>query len=168
MPRIKFTTTSYEECKNDLIEFRNANRDTMRDGSYFDWRYLERPSEQKPIIVWAETEQGVKVGALSLIPHHFTINNKAAYVGLLGDISVAKEWRGKGIAQQMFKYLSETEAARQLSACLVLPNEAAARSLMKADWRVIATIDRYVKFINVEKRLRQSLRAPWLSRLVAL
>jgi GNAT superfamily N-acetyltransferase len=167
MIRIKFVIASYEECKKDFIEFRNANRETKRDGTYFDWRYLERPNEQKPIIVWAETEQGVKIGALSLIPHHYLIYNMIADVGILGDISVAKEWRGKGIAQQMFKYLSGTEAAKQLSACLVLPNEAAARPLMKVDWRTISTMTRYVKLIDVEKRLRRPLRASWLSKPAA-
>jgi len=167
MPQTKFIIASYEKCKKDFIEFRNANRDTKRDASYFDWRYLGRPNEQKPIIVWAEAEQGVKIGALSLIPHHYLINNKVAHVGVLGDISVAKEWRGKGIAQQMFKYLSEAESARKLSACLVLPNEAAARPLMKANWRTISTMTRYVKLIDVEKRLRKPLKASWLSRPVS-
>ena len=158
---------SYEECKAEFVSFRNANRDTYRDEAYFDWRYLRRPCELKPVIIWAETHAGVKIGALSLAPHLYMINNRLSLVGILGDISVAQEWRGKGIAQEMFKYLAETETAKKVGAGFVLSNEAASRPLMKANWRTISTMTRYVKLINVENRLSSSLRTTWLSKPVA-
>ena len=168
MSQIILSRHTYESCKEEFIAFRNANRDTIRDAAYFDWRYSGRPNERKPIIIWAENGKGEKIGALSLIPHHYIIDNNVASVGLLGDISVAEEWRGKGVAQKMFRYLAETEAMRKLPVSLVLPNETASRSLEKADWRTISTLDRYVKFINIDHGLRRMLKVDWLSRLVAL
>jgi GNAT superfamily N-acetyltransferase len=167
MSDIKLFTANYKDCKNDLIHFRNSNRDTERDEAYFDWRYLRRPNGLDPIIVWAENGEGRKIGALSLIPHHYMVNNSAALVGVLGDISVAKDWRGKGIAHRMFSYLSETEAVRKLSASLVLPNEAASGPLAKANWQTISTMERHVKFFKVEKKFLQLFRVSWLSKLAA-
>ncbi len=158
---------TYENCRDSFIAFRNANREIARGRTYFDWRYLQRPNGEKPIIIWAENEAREKIGSLSLIPHYYMIDNRVELVGLLGDISVAKEWRRKGVAKQMFRYLAKTEAVKQLRACLVLPNEAATRPLMKANWRTVSTMTRYVKLINVEKKLERLFGAGWLSRLIA-
>jgi len=132
-----------------LINFKNANRSVKQDALYFDWRYKERPNNgHKPVIIWAETAQGEKIGSCSFIPHHFMVDDTVNAVGVLGDISVAKEWRGKGIAQQMFTYFSKTESARKFNFCFVLPNEGAFRPLKKTGWHTISKLDRYVKINN--------------------
>lgn len=167
MSDITLFSARYNDCKSDVISFRNANRDTVRDEAYFDWRYVQRPNGQEPIIIWAENGRGEKIGALSLIPHHYMVHDALTLVGMLGDISVAKAWRSKGIAHMMFRYLSELEATKKLRANLVLPNEAASSPLAKADWRMLSTMERHVKFIDVEKKVRQLLKVSWLSKLIA-
>lgn len=151
---IKFSTSTYEKCKQEFIAFKNANRDAERDEKHFDWRYLERPCELKPVIVWAENGNGKKIGALSVVPHHYSIDNKAYPLGILGDISVAKECRGQGIAKQMFNYLSGLDEIKKLKACIVLPNEDAARPLEKSGWQTVTKLERYVKILDVKKRLK--------------
>lgn len=168
MKGVRCFSSNYEECKGELLSFRNANRDEKRDMHYFDWRYLGRPNKAEPIIVWAESDHGEKIGALSVILHHFIVNNRIDHIGILGDISVVKEWRGRGIAQQMFRYLTETEEVKQIRAMVVLPNKDAARALVKSGWRNIAIMQRYAKLIKVERKLTELLNLGWLSRLVAI
>lgn len=169
MTNITLSIVPYEDCKEALISFRNTNRTDERNELYFDWRYLERPnSGQKPIIVWAETEYGEKIGSCSIIPHHFSIDNMVHLIGVLGDISVVKHWRGKGIAQRMFKYLSGSEAVRKFKFCFVLPNEAAARPLAKTGWQIISKIDRYVKVIDVKEKLTSYIKSSWLSSALSI
>jgi predicted acetyltransferase len=153
----------YEKCKADLLAFRNANRQTKQDETYIDWRYAGRPCKLQPIIVWAETDRGGKIGSLSLIPHHYMINNRVVPLGVLGDISVAEQWRGRGVARRMFRYLSELEEVKQLEACIVLPNEDAAAPLQKTGWQTITETDRFVKIL----RFKEMFHRKWGSRMAS-
>src|SRR3972149_2265887 len=123
MTDIKFSATGYEQCRAHFIQFRNANRDADQREAYFDGRKANRPGGPQPIIVWAETVEGKRVGSLSLVPHHYLINNAISLVGVLGDISVERAWRGKGIAKRMFGFLAKLEEVRPFAACIVLPND---------------------------------------------
>ena len=168
MADIRFLTTSYEKCKYDFIAFKNANRATKQTETYFDWRYLNRPwNKLKPIIIWAESSEGKKIGSLSLVSHYYMINNRLSPVGVMGDISVEKNWRGKGIAKQMFDYLSGLEHVNNFEVCIVMPSEDAARPLEKAHWKPTTRLERYVKRIDFEKTLGSKFKSGRLSTVVA-
>jgi RimJ/RimL family protein N-acetyltransferase len=161
MSNVTFSTVDYDQGKADLLVIRNANRDTTRDAAYMAWRYLDRPTKLPPLVVFAETSAGRKIGSLSVIPHEYAIDNITIPVGILGDISVEKTWRGKGIAEQMIQFLSGLEAFQRMAAGIVLPNEAAARPLQKCGWRTVATLRRYVRVLDIEALLRQRFNAKW-------
>jgi hypothetical protein len=167
MNGIRCFSAAYEECKEELLAFRNANRDEKRDIQYFDWRYLGRPNKAKPIIVWAESEKSDRIGALSVIPHHFSVDNASYCFGVLGDISISKLWRGKGIAKQMFKYLSELEEIKHLGICLVLPNEQASHPLESANWKTVSKLQRYVQVIDATKIISEKKRRTFYSTPIA-
>lgn len=155
MTEIKLFSAVYEECKKDVISFRNANRDIRRDEAYFDWRYLQRPCRLKPVIVWAESPEGSKIGSLTLIPHDFYVYDRVLPLGVLGDISVAKEWRGKGIAVRMLEYLSSVDEVNKLAACVVLPNKEASRPLARTGWIEATRLVRYVKILDVSPAVKE-------------
>lgn len=165
---VELSVASYQQCKPDLMRVRNANRDDARDESYFDWRYLGRPGGRPPVIVLARNGKGEAVGALSLIPHSYWIEDAMVAVGLLGDISVAREWRGRSIAQRMFRFLSELEAIRELKCCVVLPNEPAARPLEKTGWSNVSRLDRYIRIVSIERALRKRSCPRWLAKALSL
>jgi hypothetical protein len=144
---------SYETCKNDLVSFRNANRELERGLDYLDWRYTRRPCEVKPLILWAETVSGDRIGVLSMIPNDFSVDNKPCRLGILGDVSVGVEWRGKGVLTRMLKHLSKKGEVDGLGGCLVLPNEDAAGGFRRAEWKTVLRVERYVKIIDFEKRI---------------
>jgi GNAT superfamily N-acetyltransferase len=158
MPDIKFFSAPYEKYRQDLMTLRNANRETIRNRPYFDWRYLGRPNGSEPIVILAENGDGRKIGAFTVTPHHYLINNKVHLLGKLGDISVAKEWRGHGVATGMLEYLSECRETKNLTGYTALPNQDAARSLKKTGWQVASKTDRYIKIIRFGEKFRQKFQ----------
>lgn len=160
MHDVRCRTSFYDSCRYDFIAFKNANRDIKQSKPYFDWRYLEKPIDLKPVIVWAENEIAEKVGSLSITPHLYVADNQTYLLGILGDISVSKNWRGKGVAVQMFEYLFKIEGAKNFRAFLVMPNEAAARSLEKAGWRTVLKMQRFVKLLTLDEKIGLS---GWMS-----
>lgn len=151
---IELSAVPYEQCKKDLVEFRNRNRQTGRGLDYFDWRYLKRPSGRQPIIVQAVEKGAGMVGSLSLIPHEYSVNGAPCLFGVLGDISVSESARGKGIAGRMLNYLQGLKEVSTLRACIVLPNDEASRPLQKARWETKSNVERHVKILDIEGALR--------------
>jgi len=169
MSEIRISAVDYAACRADLLSFRNANRETPRDETYLGWRYERRPNTLKPIIVFSANGTGRKIGCLSVTPHDYAIGSHTCSIGILGDISVDKDWRGKGIAEGMINYLNGLHAFQNLAAGVVLPNEAAARSLSKCGWQTVTKLRRYVKILNVEATLEGWFGETWLTtRLAAL
>lgn len=169
------TALPYEECKKDLMAFRNQNRAACRDSRYFDWRYLKRPSGRAPVIVWALEKSGSPAGSLSLIPHEYFIGGRSRTVGVLGDISVSEKMRGRGIAGAMLGYLGRLKEVRELDGCMVLPNEEAARPLQKAGWNKRSCLERHVKLLDLKSQISKkagaiaaSVAAPPLNLLLRL
>ena len=154
MTDVHFTVVPYATCVEQVIAFRNANREIARDRQYFEWRYERRPCRWKPMIVWGIDERNRRVAAASLIPHDFYVLDGVYPVGLLGDISVAPECRGRGIGTRMLQFLRQDPALETLRACVVLPNDEAMPSLERAGWRQVTTIARWVKIVDVGPRLR--------------
>lgn len=164
---VELSALSYHQCKPDVMKLRNANRDIARDEGYFDWRYLGRPGGWSPVIVLARDGRGEAIGSLSLIPHSYWIDNAMAVVGLLGDISVASEWRGRSIAQKMFRFLSGLEAIRELRCCVVLPNEPAARPLEKTGWSTVSRLNRYIRVADIGRMLQKRSCPPRLAKALS-
>lgn len=139
---------SYLECVDVLMAFRNRNRAIVRDREYFDWRYRDRPCAIPAEVVWAESG-GQPVGALSVFPHDYFMLESEYPLGVLGDISVDPEFRGQGIAGAMFRFLSGIDLQQRLNGGIVLPNEEAARPLLKNGWFEANRLDRYVRVLDV-------------------
>jgi len=163
---LSFLVESYPDGADALIEFRNQNRPTARDRAYFDWRFLARPCRLKPITVWALLKDR-RVGALTVFPHDYHVLDAEYPIGVLGDISVLPEYRGQGIAGALFRFLPQVGALRPLRGCLVLPNEDAARSLMRAGWVEIQRVGRLLHFLDVSPRLQRVVRNEQLAQVLA-
>jgi GNAT superfamily N-acetyltransferase len=148
---LSFKVAAYPDCAEDLIQFRNHNREIERDRAYFDWRYLERPCVARPIIVWCSRGEE-PVGALTVFPHDYYVMDCEYAVGVLGDISVRAHARGQGIAGAMFKFLHQANEMRALYGGLVLPNVQAAGALAKSGWREVTRVERFVKPLDVTVR----------------
>ena len=153
MSDFHFRVVPYESCVEEVIAFRNANRELARDRRYFEWRYERRPCRQKAMIVWGFDSQSHKVAAASIIPHDFYVLEGVFPVGVLGDISVVPECRGRGVATRMLHFLREEPAFHAMRACVVLPNDEASHALERAGWRNATAIARFVKVVDIGPRL---------------
>ena len=161
MSDFRFSVVPYDSCVDEVIAFRNANRDVVRDQRYFEWRYKYRPCQKKALIVWGMDGRGNKVAAASIIPHDFHVLDGEYPVGMLGDISVAPECRGRGVATHMLEYAQQDAAIQSLHACLVLPNDEAFRSLERAGMSTATTIARFVKVLDAGPRLEKRFGSSW-------
>jgi len=156
-----FSVVPYATCVEEVVAFRNANRDLARDRNYFEWRYGRRPCLQKAIIVWGTDCQGRKVAAASIIPHDFYILDGVYPVGMLGDISVAPEYRGHGVATKLLQFMQQDSVFQALYACVVLPNDEVAHPLERAGWHNATALERFVKIIDIGPRLRSRFGSRW-------
>jgi len=154
MNEFHFTVAPYDTCVDEVIAFRNVNRVLVRDRQYFEWRYQHRPCQQKAMIVWGIDSHDRKVAAASIIPHNFYVLDGVYPVGMLGDISVAPECRGLGIATKLLQFLQQDSTFQSLRACVVLPNDEATRPLERAGWVNVTSISRFVKIIDFGPRLQ--------------
>lgn len=147
---VEVLSIPYARCKQELAAFRNKNRGTERSAAYFDWRYVQRPSGIEPVIVWAiEKASGRPAGSISLIPQEYSVDGRPSFFGVLGDVSVASEMRGRGIAGQMLEHLSQLKEVSAFAACIALPNEEASGPLRKSNWRTMSCLERHVKHLDV-------------------
>ena len=153
MSEFIFHLVPFESCVEEVITFRNANREIIRDRCYFEWRYDRRPCGSKAMIVWGSDDRGHKVSVASIIPHDYYILDGVYPVGVLGDISVIPACRGHGVATSMFHYLQQQQAIQALRLCIVLPNDAVAHALERAGWCTVASIARFVKVVDMTNRL---------------
>ena len=163
---VKLASRKFDEVIDDLIAFMNSNRAINRNKDYYNWKYLQRPNGISPIIITTENNHGEIIGSLSLIPHHFVINNVIERIGILGDIAVTHAWRRNHIGQRMFKYLLNEEQVMTLKADFVLPNEAAAAALTKSEWMIIDNMEKYVKLADVKKRIARIIKPGWLLNFI--
>lgn len=158
---IKCFATDYAQGGGDLLSIRNANREMRRDETYLNWRYSMRPAHSKPIIVFAENDTREKIGCLSLIPHEYVVDGKPCSIGVLGDISVDKAWRGRGVTGAMLDHLMQQDAIHGLAGEIVLPNESAERPLRRTGWQPVSKLERYVKLVDVRERFQRNHKTHW-------
>lgn len=164
---LRLSHTTYRQSKVEFIDFRNLNRDDVRDETYFDWRYSKRPNDSEPIIVFARGERDEIIGSFSIIPHRYAIDNSTRCLGVVGDISVRQEFRGKGIATKMLAYIDKIEELRKCECNIVLPNIEASIPLQRTGWRRVSSLQRFVKVIDTnylfEKKAGLSLFGTFFS-----
>lgn len=147
---VTITHVDYNVCIDELIDLRNYNRIEKRNRAYFNWRYINRPHKSKPQIIIARNQANELIGSVSIIPHHYNVKGESKLFGVVGDISVKKNYRRKGIATKLFNYIREVEFLKDIECLIVLPNTEAEIVLKKTGWQQISSINRYVRVLNFD------------------
>ena len=161
-----FSAVDYRECKADYIAFRNANRETDRNEAYFEWRFLKKPGGSSPLVIWAESASGEKIGSLGFTQDVYMADGIPCVFGQLSDISIAGRWRGQGIAKKMLIFLSNLNEFKTKKASFAMPNKDASKALEKAGWITLSNIDRYVKILKTDSKIIKILGKNSLSTAV--
>lgn len=89
----------------------------------------------------------------------FWVNGRLESVAVIGDISLDARLRGRGLGQQLLMGLSRDFVSRTSNhRALVIPTEAARRSLDALGWRSAGRLIPYVCLLNPSMRLARILR----------
>jgi GNAT superfamily N-acetyltransferase len=141
-----FAVTGYAGFEDEILAFRNGNRETPRTRSYLDWRYLGGSSRvPEPLVFWLRSASGEAVGMASMIFRPYLVDGRATALGVIGDISLDERLRGKGMGRLLLDYVRR-HLDEHLPGCaaLVIPNEAARKSLVASGWETGGAIVPYV------------------------
>lgn len=134
------------DCFDDALQFRNQNRQEARDASYFEWRYQCRPCAVPAYVVWV-SDGGQFLGAATVAPHDFRICGRDIKLGVVGDISVSKDARGKGVGSRLLAYIRE-ELPSGVDDVFVLPNAEVEGPLRRAGWKSLGLLERRVRLLD--------------------
>ena len=167
--KIFFSITGYQGYEREILRILNENREDSHTRSYMDWRYLGEKSSISPKIFWINAKDGSRIGMCSLIFRSYWINGKIDNFAVMGDISLNSEYRGKGYGKKLFEFVNSVIDRESVSCALVIPTDAAKKSLVSAGWKIkeplIACAFLLNPYANIYKKLKSQFIANQLNFL---
>ncbi|TMH40106.1 MAG: GNAT family N-acetyltransferase [Betaproteobacteria bacterium] len=164
----QFAITGYAGFGGEILRLRNANRSVAQTAAYLNWRYADSPGAPEPKIIWARDAAGRSRGMAALIFRPFWLNGELQHVAVLGDISLDSELRGKGLGRCLLKFMTDyLDQSHPERLAMVIPNDAAERSLTRIGWATGGRLVPYVFVLNPEAKLPGSLKGSQLAVGVA-
>lgn len=153
--------TGYEA---EVLRLRNANRSDAKSIEYVLWRYCRLEGVPEARIAWLFDASGSAVGMAACVFRPFSIDGTVSGIGVLGDISLEERLRGRGLGKRLLSALThDLEQAGAAGRAVVIPTQAARRSLDALGWRHAGGLIPYVCPINPVTYLGGSA----LSRILA-
>lgn len=161
--------TGYPGHEERVLHLRNVNRKIAQTREYLNWRYRQLPGNPPARIAWLESERGEAVGMAAAIFRAFWVNDKLESVAVVGDISLDARLRGRGLGQQLLMGLSHDLVKHTSNhRALVIPTEAARRSLDTLGWRSAGKLIPYVCLLNPSIRLARILRSKFIGSVLGV
>lgn len=160
---VSYCQTPYAGVEDQVLRLRNKNRPDERDSGYMAWRYAHADTSAAPVIFWACDKNCKHVGMAGLTFRSFWVDNQPSTFAILGDIALDKEYRGTGVAKQLFQFMNAYIQKAAISCSLVIPNIAAEKSLAAADWMIVESLVPHVFMLDPTEKIRKLLKI----RLVA-
>lgn len=167
MDDFSFLITSYEGHEKDVLLLLNRNRPKPKDQRYLDWRYTCQDGPFPPVIFWVLRGEN-PVGMAGIVFRPYFVGSKIYHVGVLGDIALDEEYRGRGIAREWFSFANEYLREHNHRLTFVLSNRLAERALSRSGWRTVDAIHSYVFLLNPEDKIAARLRSRAVAKVFAL
>jgi len=167
MSEFSFLVTPYLGFEEEVLCVRNRNRSIQQDRVYLDWRYIGQETQTPPEILWVKTSSGDFVGMAALIYRPYWIDNKQYEFMILGDISLDKECRGTGLADEFFLYIKRHIESKTKPCALVIPNIPARKVLNRCGWYEREPLVHHVLLLNPEKKIRSIPKLKIFSNILA-
>ena len=155
----RFTVTAFAGHEEEILRLRNANRSNeQKSRAYLDWRYRVLDGAPQPCVFWVHSPDGVPIGMAALIFRRYWIDGRPGFVAVLGDISLDASLRGKGVGRELLRRVSD-HLQHNIADCLglVIPTEAARKSLTAVGWKEAGTLRSFVFMVKPEQQLRRVL-----------
>lgn len=163
---VSFAVTPYKGFEDEVLRLRNLNRPFPQTREYLDWRYTGDRTDHPSLIFWAQLTEGNRVGMAGIAFRKYWIDGNPRSIAVLGDISLDERFRGTGVARDFFCYIN---AYLKKESCqgLVLPNQAAMKSLAKAGWIIGEPFVSYVCLLDPEKKIASLLKNDYVAVLLS-
>ena len=167
MSEFSFLVTPYPGFEDEILCLRNRNRSVPKNRAYFDWRYLGQETLTPPEILWVKAPSSAFVGMASLIYRPYWLDNKQYEFMVLGDISLDREYRGTGLADEFFHYMKRHIKNKVSPCALVIPNMAAQKVLERCGWHAKERLVHHVLLLNPEKKIHSYVKFELLSKILS-
>lgn len=160
MDNFALSTTGYAGYEEEITTMRNANRSIAQPRRYLDWRYAGVPDAPQPLVFWLRTALGTAVGMAAVIFRPYWVRNRRVHIGVVGDISLDAGLRGAGLGRKLLMDVKQhLRQFRPDLPALVIPNEAAGKSLHAAGWELGGTFIPFVLPVAPVERLTAMFRS---------
>lgn len=167
-PTLSCRVSGYVGAEAAVLAVRNANRDVPQSGQYLEWRYGGVAEGGAPRIFWLDDDQGKAAGMAAMIPRAYWIDGKSMPVGVLGDISVDANRRGRGLGKHLLGFATQwMEQHDPPCRGLVIPTPSARRALEHAGWRSGGKLLRHVLVLDPAARIANSAGSGLAARIVS-
>nr|WP_163337114.1 hypothetical protein [Desulfopila sp. IMCC35008] len=103
----------------------------------------------------------------SLIYRPYWLDNTPFAFPVLGDISLNEEYRGTGLADHFFSYISKQIKSKKCPCALVIPNEAARKVLGRCGWNEREKLVHHVLLLNPEKKFLALVKPKLFSQILS-
>ncbi|MBS0581168.1 MAG: GNAT family N-acetyltransferase [Proteobacteria bacterium] len=165
---ISCVVTGFSGHEGEILKLRNSNRENPETLDYLRWRYEPAAGAPAPCVYWLKAADGQVIGMAAAVFRPYTVDSRATYVAVIGDISLDNRYRRMGLGQQLLRAMTEHLDQRDPGAYgLVIPTDSARRSLDKVGWVTGGALGSLVYLLDAEAHVRRLLHFRPLSVLAA-
>ena len=167
-PNGRCTATAFQGFEAEILRLRNSNREHGETLDYLKWRYQSTAGAPDPRVYWLLDAAERPIGMASAIFRPYSINAIAGYVAVIGDISIDKEWRGRGLGRTLLQFMTaDLDREHAGHPGLVIPTESARRTLARVGWATAGSLAPLIYVLEPSIYLRPLVRSELVARGLA-
>lgn len=154
--------------EQDIISLFNDIYDASREEDYWKWQFMENPTGE-PVIVVAEDGPKI-VGQCTLLPIKMIIKDEEILAGESIDTMISKDFRGKGIYEEMAIKSYEIGAEQGIKIRIGFPTQQSYRGLFGdvIDAKFVTDIPLFINIYKMENFLVGIVKLRLLAKILAL
>lgn len=162
----------------DIREYRNGDEkgilslfneiySASREGSYWKWQFMDNPWGESVIVV-AE-ENSTIIGQCALVPTMIITKDGEVLAGHSIDTMVSKEFRGKGIYEEMAKKSYELAIQKGIKLRIGFPTNQALRGLLgDIGANLVGDIPLFIKPYKLDNFLSSIIKPSILAKIISV
>jgi hypothetical protein len=118
---LQFNVTGYSGHEDEILQVLNANRPVAMTRRWLDWRYSHQPDVPAPRVFWIRYGDQPAAGMASVIFRRYWVNGHPRDLAVLGDISLSKKLRGRGLGRELMEFIGRHLIDGPQHAAFVIP-----------------------------------------------
>jgi GNAT superfamily N-acetyltransferase len=156
--------SGFHGFEDEMQRLRNTNRDNPETLAYLNWRYERAPQAPEPVLFWLLSPARERIGMAAAIFHPYWLDGQRIHVAVIGDISLDSAWRGRGLGQQLLRFMTaHLDEHFPRHPALVIPTESARRAFARIGWTTAGALAPLVYLLDPAHYLQPLLRSARLA-----